>query len=523
MDMSVTVDPAADKRTAQNDAGAARIRSNPNSSDLDEWLAKAEALGELKRISAEVDPDLEAATITYLVGGEKSPALLFENIKGHPGHRALYNMIGCNLSRFCLMIGEAPVDHPLKAVQALQRKMGRTMKPREVPAEAAICNQNILDGDKVDIRQFPAQRMWPLDGGLYLGTGDAVVTQCPETGRINVGTYRMMIKGPREIGVYTSPGKDATLDREKWWKMGKPMPIAAAYGIDPLLFLVAATSFPKTESEYEYYGGINGQPIELFKSEITGLPLPARAEIILEGFVYPDETFAEGPFGEFTGYYGRPSGATPYMRVERIRFRNNPTLTCALMADGPANEAGLFWAALRSAAIWADLQKLGIPGIQGVWSIPEAAGWGITVVSIKQMYAGHAPQVMALAAQCTGGAYFGKYVIVVDDDIDPSNVHQVLWAMATRSRPAQSIDILRETWSTFLDPSLNPPEIRPWGSKALINACMDYRYIKTFSKRTKLSKQMYEQVAARWNELGFAGKSPVVSVFEDSNSTDAIE
>ncbi len=149
--------------------------------------------------------------------------------------------------------------------------------------------------------------MWPLDGGLYLGTGDAVVTQCPETGRVNVGTYRMMIKGPREIGIYTSPGKDATLDREKWWKLGKPMPIAAAYGIDPLLFLVAATSFPKTESEYEYYGGINGAPIELFKSDLTGLPLPARAEIILEGFVYPDETFAEGPFGEFTGYYGRPS------------------------------------------------------------------------------------------------------------------------------------------------------------------------------------------------------------------------
>ena len=186
------------------------------------------------------------------------------------------------------------------------------------------------------------------------------------------------------------------------------------------------------------------------------------------------------------------------------------------MADGPANECGLFWAALRSAAIWSDLQKLGIPGIQGVWSIPEAAGWGITVVSIKQMYAGHAPQVMALAAQCTGGAYFGKYVIVVDDDVDPSNIHQVLWAMATRSRPAQSIDILRETWSTFLDPSLNPPEIRPWGSKALINACMDYRYIKTFSKRTKLSKPMYEQVVARWNELGFAGKPMEVSVFEDS-------
>ena len=186
----------------------------------------------------------------------------------------------------------------------------------------------------------------------------------------------MMIKGPREIGVYTSPGKDATIDREKWWKMGKPMPIAAAYGIDPLLFLVAATSLPKTESEYEYYSGINGAPIELFTSDLTGLPLPARAEIILEGFLYPNETFAEGPFGEFTGYYGRPSGATPYMRVERVRYRDNPTLTCALMADGAANEAGLFWAALRSAGIWADLQKLGVPGIQGVWSIPGSGRLG---------------------------------------------------------------------------------------------------------------------------------------------------
>ena len=201
-------------------------------SALDKWLDKAEALGELKRITAEVDPDLEAATLTYLVGSEKSPALLFENVKGHPGHKALYNMIGCNLSRFCLMIGEEPVEHPLKAVQLLQQKFGRKMLPVEVSADQAISSENIVEGDDIDIRMFPAQRMWPLDGGKYLGTGDAVITQDPETGRVNVGCYRMMIKGPREIGVYTSPGKDGTIDRDKWWKMGKPMPIAACYGID---------------------------------------------------------------------------------------------------------------------------------------------------------------------------------------------------------------------------------------------------------------------------------------------------
>src|SRR5580700_6427862 len=265
MDMSVSVAP--EKLAASSESKAPANRS-PNSSDLDEWLAKVDGMGELKRITAEVDPDLEAATITYLVGSEKSPALLFENIKGHPGHRALYNMIGCNLSRFCLMIGEEPMDHPLKAVQALQRKMGRTMKPKEVSAETAICNQNIVTGDAIDIRQFPAQRMWPLDGGMYLGTNDAIITMDPETKRVNVGTYRMMIKGPREIGVYTSPGKDAGADRDKWWAMRKP------------------------ESEYEYYSGIKGAPIELFTSDLTGLPLPAHAEIILEGHLYPGDTFA---------------------------------------------------------------------------------------------------------------------------------------------------------------------------------------------------------------------------------------
>ena len=523
MDMSVTVGASAGAKDQKTDTAIEKAARGANSSDLDIWLEKVEALGELKRITAEIDPDLEASTLTYLVALEKSPALLFENIKGHPGHKALYNMIGCNLSRFCLMIGEKPVDHPLQAVQILQKKLGRKMAPVEVPAERAISNQNIVTGDDIDIRIFPAQRMWPLDGGKYLGTADAVITKDPETGRVNVGTYRMMIKGPREIGIYTSPGKDATIDREKWWKMGKPMPIAACYGIDPLLFLVAATSLPKTECEYDYYSGIAGAPIEVFTGDVTGLPLPAGAEIILEGFVYPDETFAEGPFGEFTGYYGRPGGATPFMRVEKVRYRDNPTLTCALMADGPSNECGLFWAALRSAGIWGDLQKLGVPGVQGVWSIPEAAGWGITVVSIKQMYAGHAAQVMALAAQCTAGAYFGKYVIVVDDDIDPSNVYQVLWAMATRSRPSQSIDILRETWSTYLDPSLNPPEIRPWGSKALINACMDYKFIKTFSRRTKLSKAAYDNVAQRWQELGFSGQAPAMSIFEDEKFPESID
>jgi 4-hydroxy-3-polyprenylbenzoate decarboxylase len=498
------------KTTAQNGQNA------PKSDSLDAWLSRADAIGEIKVISAETDPELEMSTIAYLSGKEiGSPALLFDNIKGHPGQRALYNIMGSSLNRVALTIREEPGSDSNALVLALKEKMKRQLPPKLIDPNEAQVNQNTDTGDDIDITRFPAPQMWPRDGGKYIGTADAIITQDPHTGRINLGTYRQMIKSRNEVGYYASPGKDTLLDRELWWEMGKPAPVAAVYGLDPLLFMVAATSFPKNVSEYDFYGGINGAPIEVFESDVTGLTLPANAEIIIEGFCYPDETFEEGPFGEFTGYYGRPGGPTPYIRIEKVRYRSNPILTCALMADWPSNECGLFWAMTKAAKVWADLDAIGIPGIQGVWSPPEAAGWGMTVVSIKQLYAGHAAQTMALAAQCMGGAYFTKYVVVVDDDVDPTKLEEVVWAMVTRSRPDQSIEILRETWSTYLDPSLNPPEERPWGSKCLINACKDFKHYDDFSPRTRLSEPVYDQVAAKWNELGFDGDAPRQQVFEE--------
>jgi UbiD family decarboxylase len=482
---------------------------------LDEWLIRVEAMGELKRITAPVDPVLEMSTITYMAGKTiGGPTLLFDNIKGHPGRRLLFNPFGSSINRAALTIREQPGKSPIELTRILSQKMKRRVPPTVIDAAAAPVNKNIDRGDKIDLTQFPAPQMWPLDGGKYIGTADCVITQDPGNERINLGTYRQMVQGPRQVGFYASPGKDAVLDREQWWAQGKPAPVAAVYGLEPLLFLCAATSFPKDVSEYEFAGGINGAPIEVFKSEITGLMLPANAELIIEGFSYPGKTASEGPFGEFTGYYGRPGGPTPYIEISAIRYRNNPTITSALMADGPSNECGTMWSMAKAAKVWTDLDALGVPGIKGVWSPPEAAGWGMTVVSIEQRYAGHASQVAALAAQCMGGAYFTKYIIVVDDDVDPSNMQEVLWAMVTRSRPSESIEILRETWSTFLDPSINPPENRPWGSKCLINACKEFKYIKSFSPRTLLKKEMYEQVCTRWKELGFEGEPPAIKTFE---------
>jgi 4-hydroxy-3-polyprenylbenzoate decarboxylase len=324
-----------------------------------------------------------------------------------------------------------------------------------------------------------------------------------------------MIQSKNQVGFYVSPGKDALLHREQYWQEGKPCEVAVAYGIDPALFIVGAMGFPKNVSEYDYAGALKGEPVRLVKGEVTDLLIPADAEIVIEGISRPEWIKEEGPFGEFQGYYGRPGGPTPFIEVQCIHYRNNPILTAALMADHPSCEQNLFFGIARSARIWDDLDRLGIPGIRGVYSVPAAAGgFGMIVISIEQKHAGHASQVASLAAQCPGGAYNSKWIVVVDEDVDPTDLEQVVWAMCTRCHPPDDIDILRNTWATYLDPTRNPPEDRPYGAKTLINACKEHKYLKSFSKRTALRRSMYEQVCGSWDELGLGFPAPELTVFE---------
>jgi 3-polyprenyl-4-hydroxybenzoate decarboxylase and related decarboxylases len=282
--------------------------------------------------------------------------------------------------------------------------------------------------------------------------------------------------------------------------------------------LVGSQTFPKNVSEYEYAGGIKGQPIPVVRGKKSDLLIPANAELVIEGIIRPNSVKAEGPFGEFPGYYGRPEAGCPLVDITAVHYRSQPILTNALMADYPSCEQSGFFSVIRSAKIWDDLDKLGIPGIHGVYAHPAAAGgFGMTVISLEQRYAGHAAQVLALAAQVPGGAYYTKWIIAVDEDVDPTDMDQVIWAMASRCNPIDDIDILRNTWSTWLDPTQNPPEKRPYGSKALINACKEHRHLPVFSKRTTLRKKVYDQVAARWTELGLPGQIPTVRAFEAEN------
>jgi len=485
--------------------------------DLRDWLDKINEIGELKIISEEVDWNEELSAITYMVAKKKaSPALLFEKIKGYPeGFRVLTNILGSSLNRIAITLGLPLNLSSLEMIKKTKDIYKIKIPPKIIEKEEAPINENILIDDDVNLYLFPSLKMWPLDGGRYIGTADVVITKDPEDGHLNLGTYRQMIHSKNEVGFYVSPGKDALLHREKWWRMGKPCEVAVAYGVDPLLFMMGSMGFPKNVSEYDYAGGIKGEPIRVVEGEVTDLLIPADAEIVIEGLSYPDQFKEEGPFGEFTGYYGRPGGPTPYIKVKCIHYRNRPILTGALMADHPSCEQNLFFGIARSARIWNDLDLLGIPGIRGVYSVPAAAGgFGMVVVSIEQLYPGHASQVAALAAQCAGGGYYTKWIIVVDEDVDPTDLEQVVWAMSTRCNPIDDIDILRNTWSTYLDPTKNPPEERPYGSKTLIKACKNFKYINSFSKRTFLRKSIYERVRQRWDKFGFDFLPPKITNFE---------
>lgn len=486
--------------------------------DLREWIARVEAIGLLRRITEEVDWNEEMGAITYMAHQQiGAPALLFERILGcPPGFQALWNILGSSVDRFAVSIGEPTGLAVTDIIQRAKTRFTRAVPPVMVDGKEAPVNAHHMVGDELDVTIFPAARHWAGDGGRYIGTADAIITRDPDGGWLNVGVYRQMVHDRNHVGLYLSPGKDARLHIERYWSRNEPCEVVAVWGVDPAMFIAASQTFPKTVSELDFIGGMVGRPVELVKGRVVSLPYPAHAEIVMEGIIHPQAMKLEGPFGEFTGYYGRPEDYAFLVEVNAVHYRDNPILTHALMADYPANECALLYSIARSARIWNDLDRLGVPGIRGVYSHPAAAGgFALTVVSLEQRYAGHAAQALALAGQVPGGAYFSKWIIAVDEDVDPSNINEVLWAMSTRCNPVEDIDILRQTWSTWLDPTQNPPEERPYGSKALINACKEHRYINQFSKRTKIRRSVYEAVAAKWGRLGFAGTPPRLGALED--------
>lgn len=491
----------------------------PPSRDLRQWLDLVEGRGGLARIDAPVDPVEELSAITFLGSREPvSPAFLFENVEGDRiGGRVLTNMLAASKERYALAVGIDP-DLSVRDMVVETRKIsGRRLPPTTVPASAAPVREITLSGDEIDLTAFPAPKFWPGDGGRFIGTGNVTFIANPDTGVVNAGVYRQMLQGPRAVGLNMVPGRHGARNVEAWWKQGKPAPVVTAYGVDPALFIAATQAYAHEESELDVAGGLAGTPVEVTAADLSDLPIPARAEIVVEGFVHEGDLAEEGPLGEFHGYYSGKRDMRPVIRVERVHYRPNPILTGALMATWPSCEIGEYHAVMRSARVWDNLQAMGVPGIAGVYVYPaSASAAGVMVVSMKQLFPGHVAQVLALAAQCPAAAYVVRWIIAVDDDIDPTNFGEVMWAMSVHSNPVEDIDILRHTYSYRTDPSL-APDVRPYGSKALIDACLPLRHQGPRPRRARLSRATYEKVAGRWSEFNLPGQPPVPTHFHEDD------
>jgi UbiD family decarboxylase len=478
-----------------------RAERTPRYKDLREWLEIVESFGELKKIDG-ADWNLEMGTLAELVARESKgpvPAVLFDRIKDYPpGYRVLFAQ-NASFKRMALNLG-LPLDlSGLDLVRAFRDKLAAHRPiPHRVVKSGPIL-ENVLSGDDVDLLKFPVPFIHELDGGRYIGTACLVITRDPEEGWVNLGTYRGMVHDKKSMGLYISPGKHGRIQIQKYFDQGKPCPVVISVGQDPVLFMVSGNEVDYGVSELDYAGGLKGEPIEVIEGRATGLPFPAHAEIVIEGVLQPGDVMKEGPFGEWTGYYASSTRPEPVVRVQHIYHRNQPILTGA-RPGRPPSDYSLAKCFVKAALIWDQVEKAGVPDVKGVWCHEAGGGRLLNIISIKQRYPGHARQAALVASQVHAGAYLGRYVIVVDDDIDPTNTFDVLWALATRSDPAESIEILRRCWSGPLDPRIQPGK-KGFNSRAVIDACRPFEWMKDFPPVAESSPELRKKVFEKWKHV----------------------
>lgn len=468
--------------------------------DLRDFIEACRNRGDLKEITVEVDWNLELSHIAKLNEEKKGPALLFTNIKGYK--TPVFTSAFSTASRLGLALG---MKEGLSICDMARDWVELTKKglipPKEVK-EGPIF-ENVIEGEEIDIlKKFPVPRFYPLDGGRYFGTTAFLISQDPETGWINLGTYRMQVLDRNHVGVQILKGKHAGLMLEKYREMGKKMPVAAVIGGPPLLFLLASTTVGAGVSEYDLAGALRGEPVEVIKSDLSGLLIPATAEIVLEGEMDPNELREEGPFGEYTGYYSgsaKEEFEKEFFEIKRVLYRDNPVFW-ATSVGKPVTDTHMLGSLQVSATLWSDLEDARVPGIKGVYCLPESTGRMWSVISVKQSYPGHAMHVGTAAVGSSSGHYRMKGFIIVDDDIPADDLSKVIWALSVRFDPARDTHIIRRTRSTPLDPSL-PIEERLVGSKIILDATIPYEWEKK-PVEIKLDEATVKRVRERWKEYG---------------------
>ncbi len=446
--------------------------------DLRSWLQCLEEEGHLSKITEQVNWDQELTGVVrraYDVLGDASPAFLFENIENYeePGPNKLFIGQFRSYSRLCLMLGLDPAESTRRDIVTTLKTMFQNKIEPETVSEGPV-HQCIDQGDDIDLLKFPVPHFNYRDGGRYIGTMHAVITKDRDGGWVNLGMYRVMVHSKNEVGIYFKPGRQHIGQHYlKYMEAGEPMPVAIAIGMDPRLCFISSGNVPAGVCEYDIAGAMKGEPIQVVQGKAVDLPVPAHAEIVIEGFVHPTERREEGPFGEYPGYYGEVPGPSPVMHVTAVTHREDPIFQASLEGH-PINESHIMSSVMKSATIWNELEHNGVPGIKDIACIPESSNAHI-VVSVKPTVPGHADWISSVIWGNTSAVWLFKHVFVVDDDINPWDLGQVNWAMAWRVKAGEDIKIWKNHRGSPIDPR-QEPETKGYWDRVLIDATRPFNW-----------------------------------------------
>ncbi len=481
--------------------------------DLREFIHKLEQVGELKRIAIEINPYLEMTEICdrTLRGG--GPALLFENPKNY--HIPVLGNLFGTPRRVALAMGQESVSalreighllaflkepEPPKGIKELWEKWPLfkqvlNMSPKVV--NHPPCQENRLTGNEVDLSQLPIQTCWPEDAGPLITWG-LVVTQGPYKSRQNLGIYRQQVIGKNKLIMRWLSHRGGALDYQEWQQRypNQPFPVAVAIGADPVTILGAVTPIPDTLSEYAFAGLLRGSRTEVATCLTHTLHIPAHAEWILEGFIYPGETAREGPFGDHTGYYNEVE-TFPVLTVECLTYRHTP-IYHSTYTGRPPDEPAVLGIALNE--IFVPILQKQFPEIVDFYLPPEGCSYRLAVVSINKQYLGHAKRVMLGIWSFLRQFMYTKWIIVTDADINIRHWPDVIWAMTTRMDPIRDTLLIENTPIDYLD-FASP--ISGLGSKIGFDATHKWpgETQRCWGKSISMSPAVKKKIDELWSQL----------------------
>ena len=468
--------------------------------DLREYIETLKQTGDLTEVDHEVDWNLEVGAIIRRISeGKRGPSLLFNKIKDYPsGYRILGEPM-VTYRHLSVAMG-MPVDSSYKEVLLEYGK--RINKPiRPIVLNTGSCKENIITGDAVDILKFPIPFIHGGDGGRYCSTWHVVILKDPESGWVNWGMYRQMVHEKNLLGGLILPFQHGGMIRSKYQQANRPMEFAVAFGSDPLIAAMGACCPPYGVNEADIAGGLRQEPVELVKCETVDLYVPATSEIVLEGIVPPDELKVEGPFGEYTGYQCSIPQPRPVYRITAITHRHDPILPITNMGV-PVDSGHVIFSVGVAYDAMEILKREGLP-VTGIYMSPESA-LGLLVVAVKTPY----PNTAAKIASCLWGskvAIWTPKIIVVDEDVDPTDLSQVFHAFAWKCHPKNGHLIL-DMPGTPTTPFMPPAEKE---LQSMTVCCYDCTWPKGWSVyplkssfETIYPDEIKRKVTENWTKYG---------------------